>query len=137
MILWVDDDIESSLRCFLEEIQEAGYEVIRAKTPEEMWGVLEERRKDVCGIIMDIMLPTGEKIDSWTADMGVTTGLVLLNELKANPGYASIPLLIFTILRNQKVLDWATKNRVKLLTKQSTYPDELADEIKQIFPLGC
>lgn len=139
MILWVDDDIETSLRPFLDEIEEAGYKVVRARTPDEMWKQLADHGGEICGIIMDIMLPTGDNIEPGDAEMGVTTGLVLLKKLrdkdKISP-YYEMPLLIFTILRNQKVYDWAKANRVELLRKQETYPEELAEKVKTSFGLG-
>lgn len=132
ILLWVDDDIEGSLKPFLDEMEDSGYIVIRARTPEEMWNQLSKNEKKIQGIIMDIMLPTGDKIKSGDAQMGVTTGLVLLELLKSKHKYSDIPILIFTILNNQKVFDWAKKYSVPMLRKQETFPEELVDELTKI-----
>ncbi|MEN8218660.1 MAG: hypothetical protein ABFS56_20275, partial [Pseudomonadota bacterium] len=80
MILWVDDDIDLTLEPFIDELEDEGYRVLRARTPEEMWSSLQDNFQNISGIIMDIMLPTGESIDANKSKMGILTGLVLLEQ---------------------------------------------------------
>ena len=60
-ILWVDDDIKR-LRVFVDEMQDEGYEIVQAETPEEMEAALSRERQNIDLIIMDLMLPIGDRI---------------------------------------------------------------------------
>lgn len=132
MLLWVDDDIDGSLKPFLDELEDSGYKVDRARNPEEMWTQLEKHAGNFDAVIMDIMLPTGDQIKPSDAQMGVTTGLVLLEMLTAEKRFGHLPVLIFTILSNQSVQDWATRHHVQCLRKQETFPEELVSAVESI-----
>lgn len=112
MILWLDDDIDATLSAHIDELEDNGYTVLRANTPEKMWQILNEQYGNVSGIVLDIMLPTGENIDNVEADRiaakaGVHTGIVLLKQLRDDIRYRDIPIIIFTILSDQELVDVA------------------------------
>ncbi len=132
MILWVDDDITFSLDAFVDELKEEGFTILEAKNPDEMWENLKNQEENIEAIIMDIMMPTGKTIDKSKSRMGSITGLILADELKNKSSkYNKIPIIIFTILSDQDVQDWADTNNVPLLKKQHTYPEELVTALKQ------
>jgi len=132
MILWVDDDLQITLKPFMDEVREDGYELFMVQNPDEMWKILETRRTEIDAIIMDIMLPTGNTVDSAEARMGVITGLLILKKLKQNDDYSSIPVIIFTILSDQEVMEWAKKNNITYLQKQVTSPLELLSQVNKL-----
>jgi len=80
-ILIVDDDqdIVDSITIMLES---EGYEVLAAQSGEEGVKLVEEKRPDL--ILLDIMM---EKI---------TTGLHIGYELRENPEFKSIPIIIIS-----------------------------------------
>ncbi len=131
MILWVDDD-GKSLEPFIDELEEADYKIEMAYVPERLLECLEEKLQEINCIIMDIMMPTGELVDMKSSKVGVLTGLELLKILKANPEYKSIPVLIFTILKDQEVVTYASKNGMPLLVKQETLPLQLLEKIREM-----
>jgi CheY-like chemotaxis protein len=124
--------MDLTLEPFIDEMEDEGYHVLRARTPEEMWSSLQDNFQNIYGIIMDIMLPTGENIDANKSKMGILTGLVLLDQIRQNDGYSKIPLLIFTILSDQTVIDWSKKHNVCQLKKQETFPDKLVKALEDM-----
>ena len=129
-LLWVDDDISASLDAFSDELKEAGYNIIGAKTPEEMWDKLKSN--NINGIILDIMMPTGEKITKEESQMGVKTGFVLAKKLRDEKSeYKNIPLIIFTILNDSDISLWASENNIPFLVKQYTLPHELLEVMEK------
>jgi len=131
MILWVDDD-SITLRAYIDELEEAGYKVVMAKDPDEMWSKLSLYDSLVNAIIMDILMPTGNQIDSQEAEMGYSTGLILLNQLQDNELYKNIPVVIVTILTAQKVVEWARVHGVPFLNKHMTSPEELLEKLNEL-----
>jgi len=129
MILWVDDDSELVLESFFDELRDAGFEILPAKNPDEMWDCLIAG--PIEGIIMDIMLPTGDSVDLSSSKMGILTGLRLLEKIYAEEQYQNIPSIIFTILNDQEVQDWANDNNIPLLRKQDTLPCELLEAVEK------
>ena len=131
MLLWVDDDTRSSLKPFIDALEDdGGYEIVMVRTPDEMWEALKKYEAEIQGIIMDIMLPTGS-INSAEVKMGITTGLKLLKDLKGNPRYQNIPIVILTIIDESEVIEWAEENNVPYLVKQDTKIKDLLSAVKQ------
>jgi len=129
MVLWVDDDSEYTLISFIHELQEKGFTVIVANNPDKMWEVLNEYGEKITGIIMDVMMPTGNSISSEAAQKGTQTGLRLIENIRAVSRYTHLPFLIFTIRSEQEIFQWAQRNSVKAIRKQETLPSELVNEI--------
>lgn len=132
MLLWVDDDILASLRPFVEELQDNNYLIEFAKNPDEMWSIIKNKKNEINGIIMDIMMPTGSSVNSAEAEMGLSTGLVLLKQIKEDESLNKIPILIFTIIDKEEVYSWANKYGVEILKKQEILPFELVEKINEI-----
>ena len=128
MIIWVDDDISAGLIPFVEAVQDGGYKIIMIKNPDDIWEPL--KRSDIYGIIMDVSLPTGNRISIESSQSGILTGLELMKELKENCNYSSIPLIILTIVTNHEVTIWAENNGILLLRKQDVLPRELLSAVK-------
>ncbi|MFA6449770.1 MAG: hypothetical protein WCX65_09895 [bacterium] len=123
MILWVDDDLSLTLKSFMDELKENGYEIIMVTNPDDISDKFAQY--NITGIIMDIMLPTGQSISNEDSKMGILTGLEILKKLKEDKTTSQIPIVIFTILSNQDVSTWARVNNIKLLKKEQTVPLDL------------
>jgi len=132
MILWVDDDTLSTLDSFIEDISDEGWDIILAQDPDEMWDILKEPEKPINGIIMDIMMPTGKSIDPGESKMGIMSGLVLLDMLKMDEKYKNIPILIFTIVDELEVNQFADEHNIPLLIKQNIYQEDLIEELVKL-----
>jgi len=94
-ILWIDDDIKRlKLRPYLEEFEENGIEIIKVSNPIDLDSVIASN-KDIKCIILDISMPTGEKIDVNKSKKGMRTGLLLLQELISNNDLNQIKKVIY------------------------------------------
>jgi len=133
MILWVDDESPMILKPFIEELEDENYQIVMARSPDEMWRILSSCINQINCIIMDIMMPTGNSVDPNKSRMGLTTGLVLMQELRQHELYMSIPIIIFTIVNESEVFEWAENNSISILKKQDTLPNEL---LQQLLDMG-
>jgi CheY-like chemotaxis protein len=87
LVLVIDDEADARdlLRRHLEK---AGYDVIEAATGAEGLALARERRPEA--ITLDVMMPG---MDGWT----------VLNELKADPATATVPVIMVSMLRNHEL----------------------------------
>lgn len=134
-ILWVDDDIKR-LRVFVDEMQDEGYEIIQAETPEEMEAVLSRERQNIDLIIMDLMLPIGHRISPVKVNNGRLTGLFLIERIKENKALKKIPIILFTIISDSSVSNWCKNHNVKILRKADVLPSELCQHVLSILSNG-
>ncbi|MBD2072198.1 response regulator [Leptolyngbya sp. FACHB-671] len=81
-ILVVEDNV-SSARLILTYLAKLGYQVLWAKNPEEFWVCLKNTLPAL--ILMDVGLPDVD-------------GLTLIKQLRANPKYKSIPVVVQTAM---------------------------------------
>ncbi len=90
-ILIIDDDpdIVEAMKVILES---RNYQVRTAKTGEE--GLMEVRRDKPELIILDVMMETGDK------------GFDVARELKWNPNYKDVPILMLTAIKEKTGLDF-------------------------------
>ncbi|MCG7963149.1 MAG: hypothetical protein N0E54_10655 [Candidatus Thiodiazotropha taylori] len=129
-ILWVDDDINTSLRPYIDELEDAGFNVLQAENLERMKNVLESSDDLVSLIILDVMMPTGQSISLKESHGGQFTGLVVAKELLSIVQYKEIPILLFTLMDVSGELD--VDPRIKIAMKQETLPSDLCDLVKKI-----
>lgn len=69
-ILWVDDDPIINL-AHRDVLESDGYVVTVVRNPDEMWVALHETPDGFSGIIMDVLMPTGETVDIAQAEGGL------------------------------------------------------------------
>lgn len=115
-ILVVDDNV-AVRRLTREVLERAGYEVLEACDGVEALRKIEETMPDL--VILDIEMP-------------VMDGFAVVTQLRANPRFASLPVLAFTgdpLESDQKKLHQAGFNA--LLPKQIS-PSTLTTRIKQL-----
>jgi CheY-like chemotaxis protein len=136
MILWLDDDI-GGIRPFKDELEDAGYEVLQTTNPDVFYQKLEELLPKIVGIIMDIMLPTGQSVSQKESGSGIRSGLLIMQKLKSEERYLHLPIIVLTIVDDQDVIDWANDNNIEVLYKLETYPLELKQKVQDFFgPVG-
>ena len=132
-ILWIDDDINSmSLKPYLDEIKDYGYEIYGVENPDKVQNALEKCFKHLSLIIIDISMPLGNSIDASEARNGTRTGLVLLKQISANRLLDSVPIIVFTIVNDQGVKEWCDNQSIPYLHKQTEFPETLLLKINKI-----
>jgi CheY-like chemotaxis protein len=128
-IVWVDDDIfTGALRAFVDEFNDNGINIEAVSNPDTFLESLHKNDFDC--LIMDIMMPRGEKLSSAETLGGIHTGLKLLDEyLKVQ---YSKPIVIFTILNDETVKIWAQEHNVPYKLKQNEVPETFFEFITSL-----
>lgn len=124
-VLVVDDEMD--LRTFISTVLESsGYKAVVAENGEQGMAKVREKKPDM--ITLDVMMPK-------------ESGIKMYRDIKTNPEYQSIPVLIIsglakkTFLHSQKVLD---KFKNQVVPEPDGYiekppePEELIGEIRRI-----
>jgi CheY-like chemotaxis protein len=122
-ILIIDDDqdIRDSVQAILEGRQ---YEVKTAATREEGMDKIEAEKPDL--IILDVMMMT-----SWQ-------GFEIASELKKNPKYKEIPILMMTGIKEETGVDFKlsasdpASNPVQGFLDKPVEPDILIAEVERL-----
>ncbi len=128
-ILWVDDDAEIIFG-LVEPLVDKGYLIDRALNKKEAEQLMDQKKYDI--IILDIILPSGEKVKSTEYSFNIKeyNGLKFLKSLPDD----SPPILVLSVVNNEEML---TEIRnypqvKKYIEKGCIEPDQLRDEILKI-----
>ncbi len=124
-VLVVDDEMD--LRTFISTLLESnGFKAVVAENGEQ--GMVKVREKKPALITLDVMMPK-------------ESGIKMYRDIKTNPEFADIPVLIIsglakkTFLHSQKVLD-KFKNQVvpepEGYIEKPPEPEELLNEVTRI-----
>lgn len=132
MILWLDDDTDTSLRSYLDELEYCGYLVKRSRSPDEFFNDLRNNLGKVQAIIMDIMIPTGDSITPQESKSGLITGQRVIEKIKEDKATKSIPILILTVVGRQETRNWATSKKIPYLEKSRTFANDLVFQTNQL-----
>ena len=131
-ILWIDDSINRfALTPYVDEFEDSGYEVVRAENPDEADGILAVRQDFQC-IIVDLVMPRGEKISCGESRGGMRTGLVVIKKFIANPALDHAKKVMCTIMNDAAVRDYCVSRRIPYMEKQRFLPDAFVREIEKI-----
>jgi len=92
------------------------FDVIFAKDGEEALLRTRQEKPDV--ILLDIMMPK-------------KSGMEVLKELKGDPSTSNIPVIMLTVLSNEKIKQEALELGAEYLVKVQVQPKEVVDFIKR------
>jgi CheY-like chemotaxis protein len=129
-ILFIDDD-KAPIRYYLEELKDAGYDVIHRRNPDE---AIETLREEGCAfhiILLDSAMPPGKRFEKSETEEGLTTGSLLFSEIrKLCP---DVPIIILT---NFGGLEWMRKAcaapNVLEVRKLDVMPVQLVENVKKM-----
>lgn len=130
-ILWVDDEIYH-IKSLEEKARDFGLKIIRAYDASEGLKILEDRAKDICLIILDVMMPIGKDKNILTNEEirgGYRTGLAVGRIVKEK--HPNIPIIGYSILKDKETEEWFNKYGFSYLNKGDTSIRILFDYIKQ------
>lgn len=124
-VLVVDDEMD--VRVFISTLLESnGYKPVLAENGEQGMEKLKEIKPDM--VTLDVMMPK-------------ESGIKMFRDIKTQPEYSSIPVLIIsglakkTFLHSQKVLDKFKEQEVvspEGYIEKPPEPEELLSEVKRI-----
>ncbi|MBU1156910.1 MAG: response regulator [Pseudomonadota bacterium] len=124
-VLVVDDEMD--VRTFITTLLDSnGYKAVVAENGEQGWQKFQEKKPDL--VTLDVMMPK-------------ESGIKMYRNIKTDPNFASVPVLIIsglarkTFLHSQKVLDQFKNQSVpepEGYIEKPPEPEELLGEIKRI-----
>ncbi len=105
----IDDD-DGPIAYYAEAFQDAGFEVLRAKTFKAALDLIQSKDAAVDFWVVDLMMPVeddtlelnGENV-AYTTSLGLGAGLLLYRELKKQ--HPSAPTMLLTSITTPKLLD--------------------------------
>ena len=109
MILFIDDErrVMDSYREYLAMIlSPEGYDVVFLDKVDPAFAYLENRADEIDLIILDVMMPTGTKLDRKQTSDGLMTGVVFYDMTRKK--LPTLPILVFTNYSDEDV-----ENRLK------------------------
>lgn len=124
-VLVVDDEMD--VRTFITTLLDSnGYKAVVAENGEQGWQKFQEKKPDL--VTLDVMMPK-------------ESGIKMYRNIKTDPNFASVPVLIIsglarkTFLHSQKVLDQFKNQSVpepEGYIEKPPEPEELLGEVKRI-----
>jgi CheY-like chemotaxis protein len=104
LILFIDDErrVMDSYREYLAmKVSPEGYDVIFLDNIDPALGFLENRGDEIDLIILDVMMPTGTKLDREQTSDGLMTGVVFYDLIRKK--LPTLPILVFTNYSDEDV----------------------------------
>lgn len=130
MILFIDDE-KRRMSSYLEACQFAGLEVKLIDDPELGWEEFLGSKKSLDLLILDIMLPTGDRFDRPGSLGGIRTGLELLKDVRKEA--PRLPVLLFTQSNDREPDEMIISDpRSYIERKINVLPSELPDLVRKI-----
>jgi CheY-like chemotaxis protein len=100
-ILWIDEDI-GLLQSHYDHLKIIGHhDLVIATDPEKAIEEIDRWGDSIDVIILDIMLPVGEMFSIEEANLGLTTGVILLEQIKSK--LPDVPIVVLTAVANEAV----------------------------------
>lgn len=100
-ILCIDEDV-GILQSHYDHLELFGHhDLVIATDPEETIEAIDRWGDGIDVIILDIMLPVGEMFGVEEANLGLTTGVLLLEQIKGV--LPDVPIVVLTAIANQAV----------------------------------
>ena len=123
-ILLVDDD-NLVMRFYTRALEKTGYEVRQTYNPDKTFEFIEKEKPDLSAIILDIMMPPGEKYRNEDTREGLRTGTFLYNDLKSQ--YPEVPVVVLTNVTDQEIIrQFPSDPGLRIVNKLDYPPFELA-----------
>lgn len=117
IVLLVDDDT-TLLEMYDERLKVEGFKIVQATDGDAALEKMREIRPDV--ILLDIMMPK-------------VSGFEVLRQLKENPEFEDIPVLILTALIQDKDREQGKAlGAADYIVKSETMPGEVIEKIKKV-----
>ena len=97
MILFIDDErrvMDSYINYLAMKLSPEGYDVVFLDNIDPALDFLENRGDEIDLIILDVMMPTGTKLDRKQTSDGLMTGVVFYDLIRKK--LPILPILVFT-----------------------------------------
>ena len=119
-ILWVDDDL-FFLQSMVEDLRDAGFNVLTADGPDGALEYLRSGRSKIDLVLLDVAMPHGNSLSPIDTRAGFATGLALARLIQRE--HPNLPLAAFSIVTSGDVMDWFRKHTVGFVSKPASADD--------------
>ncbi len=137
MILFIDDEprIMHGYFAYLErEMQQYGHDVQFVSNVDDALDLFDNRRPEIDLIILDIMMPPGERFSSDETNEGLQTGVVFYKRIRNH--LPDLPVLIFSNYYDEDLdNDLRQDVNCRFLQKADYLLDEFVAEVKKLLLL--
>lgn len=141
-ILIVDDDIADLMDVhensptgymwyYIQELNECGYDVVKARGPDESLTILSSH-SPFKAIILDVMMPPGNAFRSVETLDGILTGVKLAERIREDD--RNVPIILLTNVEpTQAIADLLRRSIVQAYCyKPDTTPGELVQRLRDL-----
>lgn len=137
MILFLDDEprLMHSYKDYLQrKLDPEGYKVIFHSKVDEALEFFERHINEIRLVILDIMMPTGDRLSGSRTNGGLTTGLLVYEKIReAAP---NLPIIFFTNFSNDDEEKRLKQDRMcKFLQKGNYLLDDFVGEVRKMLSL--
>ena len=133
MILFIDDEprIMDSYRLYLErQLTPDGYQIAFYSNVDEALEYFESHLDEVDLIILDIMMPPGERFSGNKTNGGLKTGLFFYEKIRESS--PDLPVVIFTNFSDESVEKRLRQDRkCRFLQKADYLLDDFVSEVRK------
>lgn len=134
MILFIDDERRYMIN-YVEELQEADYEVAVHTSVDTASAFFQERAHDVELIILDIMMSPGKTFSHEDTDGGLRTGVRFYERVREKS--PDLPVIILTNASAVELSDrFSGDQQCWYRQKKDFLPVEVTQEVKRILSQG-
>jgi CheY-like chemotaxis protein len=126
VILYIEDQ---PLETRVKMLETDGYKVISAKDGTEALNCLKRERVDL--ILLDIMMPPGDELNSEDVRGGFSSGVVFTKKIKEKEEWRSIPIIVITANPDRDIERELTELGVSKYFKKPVSQSELEEAIKE------
>lgn len=135
-ILMIDDD-KLPMEYYIRGLEKNNFEVKYFERPDDAFAYFDKGHPRIDGIILDIMLPPGEKYKDKETAQGLRTGIFVWRDLREKyKDYLSTPIIVLTNVRNPKTLAEFTESSIlKIAFKPDYSPKKLIELLEEMLSL--
>jgi CheY-like chemotaxis protein len=128
MIVFIDDD-RRYIQDYIEELRSFGYDALQQYNVDEALDFVVKKQTEIKLVVLDMMIPSGERLKDKDKDHGRRTGELFLVELEKVIGKIPFPCIFFTHVNIDHL---NSKFNCQKLQKEEYTPYELAKEINEL-----
>ena len=134
-ILMIDDD-KLPMEYYFRSLEKNNFEVKFFIRPDDAFKYIDNEKPHIDGVILDIMLPPGERYKNKKTNQGLLTGVFVLRDLRDYPDYSRTPIVVLTNVRNPKTLaKFEESDFLKIAFKPDYPPKKLLHLLEEMLNL--
>jgi CheY-like chemotaxis protein len=125
--LVIDDD-NWSMKFYVKLLQKSGVNVIRCFSIDETFNTIPKLNLSIAAIIIDFMMPPGDRYKTENTNNGLFSGMFLYNDI--HKVFPKAFIFVLTNLGEQDCIrQFKIDNNVEILQKLDYPPKELVDYV--------